>query len=287
MNSTTSAIKTIAKIITHVHQQGEYQIDGIQIGFDDLGRYQTDINGDTQIHNNPQVLSQYLLANINDYSAAAGLKIDEDVPETGNRQFKTKTMWKVRISAAGRDNTVYLWARNEEELREQCDIIATREAQRSKRYYINNCRMTNTEIENTFIGRLEEEILNYKIEATPMSKDAKHQIHILNDGGPTIVESHAGYNEAHARAVGVRIAIKERVPKPLVIVGTNEGDGTVKWYNNDKGFGFILPDDTREDLFFHYNSIDHDFPYAIEGQRVNFDIVEGKRGLEAAKVRIL
>lgn len=64
--------------------------------------------------------------------------------------------------------------------------------------------------------------------------------------------------------------------------------GTVVWFALDKGFGFLKRDDGKPDLFVHYTAIQcTGFKTLIEGQRVNFLVVQGKQGLEAAAVNIL
>jgi len=61
--------------------------------------------------------------------------------------------------------------------------------------------------------------------------------------------------------------------------------GTVKWFNNAKGFGFILPDDGSEDIFVHFSSIDSDGYRSLEeGQAVSFEIEQGPKGLKAINV---
>lgn len=61
--------------------------------------------------------------------------------------------------------------------------------------------------------------------------------------------------------------------------------GQVKWFNNAKGFGFILPDDGGSDLFAHYSSIEMEGYKTLKaGQMVSFDIVEGPKGLHAANI---
>lgn len=63
-------------------------------------------------------------------------------------------------------------------------------------------------------------------------------------------------------------------------------NGTVKWFNNVKGFGFITPDEGGEDLFAHYSAIEMDgFKKLKEGQRVSFEVASGDKGLQALKIR--
>lgn len=64
--------------------------------------------------------------------------------------------------------------------------------------------------------------------------------------------------------------------------------GTVKWFNNSKGFGFITPDGGGEDLFAHFSSITMDgYKSLREEQRVTFDIVDGPKGKQAANIKEL
>ena len=61
-------------------------------------------------------------------------------------------------------------------------------------------------------------------------------------------------------------------------------NGTVKWFNADKGYGFIEREE-GEDVFVHFSAIQGDgFKTLDEGQRVEFDIIEGNRGKQAEKV---
>ena len=61
--------------------------------------------------------------------------------------------------------------------------------------------------------------------------------------------------------------------------------GTVKWFNTSKGYGFIAPDDGSEDLFVHYSEIKSEgFASLEEGQRVEFEVGQGKKGPCATNV---
>ena len=65
-------------------------------------------------------------------------------------------------------------------------------------------------------------------------------------------------------------------------------NGTVKWFNNSKGFGFIAPEDGSEDVFVHYTSIDgRGFRSLEEGQKVEFTLTEGRKGPEAKELKLL
>ncbi|TDO06913.1 MULTISPECIES: cold-shock protein [Halomonas] len=64
--------------------------------------------------------------------------------------------------------------------------------------------------------------------------------------------------------------------------------GTVKWFNDAKGFGFITPTDGGDDLFAHFSEIKADgFKSLQDGQQVSFDVVQGKKGLQASNIEAL
>jgi CspA family cold shock protein len=61
--------------------------------------------------------------------------------------------------------------------------------------------------------------------------------------------------------------------------------GTVKWFNDQKGFGFISPESGEKDVFVHFSAIQAGgFKSLAEGQRVNFDITDGDKGPQATNV---
>ena len=62
--------------------------------------------------------------------------------------------------------------------------------------------------------------------------------------------------------------------------------GTVKWFNESKGFGFITPQDGGSDVFVHFRAITGDgFKTLAEGQTVSYEVENGPKGLQAAQVR--
>ena len=62
--------------------------------------------------------------------------------------------------------------------------------------------------------------------------------------------------------------------------------GTVKWFSDEKGFGFITPDEAGKDLFVHHSAIQADgYRSLAEGQKVSFDAEQGQKGPQAVNVR--
>lgn len=65
-------------------------------------------------------------------------------------------------------------------------------------------------------------------------------------------------------------------------------NGRVKWFNNAKGYGFILPDEGGEDYFAHYSSIEMEGYKTLKvGQAVSFEILEGPKGSHAINIQAL
>ena len=77
-------------------------------------------------------------------------------------------------------------------------------------------------------------------------------------------------------------ALETRIREGLMLTGT------VKWFNNKKGFGFILPAGGGEDVFVHFSVIEGDgFKTLAEGQRVEFTVAQGEKGPQAEGVKAI
>jgi cold shock protein len=65
-------------------------------------------------------------------------------------------------------------------------------------------------------------------------------------------------------------------------------EGTVKWFNADKGYGFITPEEGGEDLFVHFSAIQvQGYKTLEDGQRVQFEVTQGQKGPQASNVQPL
>ncbi len=89
-----------------------------------------------------------------------------------------------------------------------------------------------------------------------------------------------------AHGMGVSIAIDLENLFRLEVI-TDMVTGTVKWFNESKGFGFITPADGSADVFVHFSAIAGDgFKTLAEGQAVNFNVEDGPKGLQATQVSV-
>ena len=65
-------------------------------------------------------------------------------------------------------------------------------------------------------------------------------------------------------------------------------EGTVKWFSNEKGYGFIERGNGEADVFVHFSAIEGDgYKSLTEGQRVSFEVVQGDKGLQASNIQPL
>jgi CspA family cold shock protein len=72
------------------------------------------------------------------------------------------------------------------------------------------------------------------------------------------------------------------------VKGDKMAEGTVKWFNSEKGFGFIAPEDGSADVFVHYSEIQGGgFKSLEENQRVRFDVGQGQKGPQATGVTLI
>jgi cold shock protein len=87
------------------------------------------------------------------------------------------------------------------------------------------------------------------------------------------------------RSLG-RIAPLKKLNVLEIHLMSNRQQGTVKWFNDEKGYGFITPAGGGDDLFVHFKAIESDgFKSLKEGQTVSFVAERGQKGMQAAQVR--
>ena len=83
------------------------------------------------------------------------------------------------------------------------------------------------------------------------------------------------------RRSGIFIAVEPQKRK----AGSNMAQGTVKWFSDDKGYGFITPDEGGEDLFVHHSGIAGEgFKSLDEGAKVSYEATQGQKGMQADNV---
>jgi cold shock protein len=77
-------------------------------------------------------------------------------------------------------------------------------------------------------------------------------------------------------------------PRKGKLIMANKETGTVKWFNEGKGFGFIAPDGGGKDLFAHFKEIQGSgFKTLLENQKVEYEVTQGQKGPQASNIRVL
>jgi CspA family cold shock protein len=99
-------------------------------------------------------------------------------------------------------------------------------------------------------------------------------------GRPRTIETNGHSDRTWPRRHAVATGFRVRIQQELQVAS-----GTVKWFNEAKGFGFISQKDGGEDVFVHFSAIQMDgFKTLAEGQSVEFEVKQGDKGLHAANV---
>ncbi|GAA1857268.1 hypothetical protein GCM10009796_19170 [Microbacterium koreense] len=99
---------------------------------------------------------------------------------------------------------------------------------------------------------------------------------------------HLSFDSAHVGECGYRENRLAQVARARTEWQFMSTQGTVKWFNSEKGFGFIAPDEGGADVFAHYTAIQAGGYRSLEeNQRVEFEIAQGPKGLQAENIRPL
>jgi cold shock protein len=129
-----------------------------------------------------------------------------------------------------------------------------------------------------------------------MSQHQRRLIHFAAQHGLRIGKAIlAGYEEGWGKQMGRKLADPQayggKAPHGQPRRGATHpahATGTVKWFNQDKGYGFIATDDGSPDVFVHFSAIQTDgYRTLEEGQRVEFDVVKNGKAYQSSNVRII
>ena len=108
------------------------------------------------------------------------------------------------------------------------------------------------------------------------------------DMGPFQAANNGLLSGSHFPSLDHRARSGARTASSIATSGNDMPTGTVKWFNDSKGFGFITPDDGGKDLFAHHSSIKMDgYKSLKEGQKVSFDVTQGQKGPAASNIKAL
>ena len=102
----------------------------------------------------------------------------------------------------------------------------------------------------------------------------------------------AGADDAQGHAPDGQAVATAQDPRPwvlmVVLAGEAVAQGTVKWFNADKGYGFIAPDDGTADVFVHHSAIEADGYRSLQdNQRVEYTVTQGAKGPQAEQVHAI